>query len=129
RAPLYRDRDDIVFLRPQRMSPPGSLTANGADLEVNLSPEVDRLFSGGRDSGSLFYHEPQKARLASFDAKSPFGPANTYTWLVSQMSPSGDRNRRRFVHSLATLDAHAMFDGGWLLPLGQEDSIKEILRV
>ena len=78
-------------------------------------------FGGGRKPGSLFYHEPQKVRLASFDAKSPFGPANTYTWLVSQMSPSGDRNRRRFVHSLATLDAQEMFDGGWLLPLGQED--------
>jgi hypothetical protein len=129
RAPLYRDQDGIVFLRPQRISPPGSLTANGADLEVNLSPEVDRLFSGGRDSASLFYHEPQKARLASFDAKSPFGPANTYTWLVSQISPSGDRNRRRFVHSLATLDAQQMFDGGWLLALGQEDASRELLGI
>ena len=111
RAPLYRDQDAIVFLRPQRLAPPGSLTAGAVDLEVNLSPEVDRIFSAGRESGSLFYHEPQKARLASFDAKSPFGAANTYTWLVSQMSPSGNRNRRRFVHGLATLDAQQMFDG------------------
>src|SRR6185503_12014452 len=86
-------------------------------------------FSANRDSGSLFYHEPQKARLASFDAKSPFGAANTYTWLVSQMSPAGDRNRRRFIHSLATLDSQAMFDGGWLLSLGQEESLKEVLSV
>src|SRR6185503_16718492 len=86
-------------------------------------------FSANRDSGSLFYHEPQKARVASFDAKSPFGAANTYTWLVSQMSPSGDRDRRRFVHSLATLDSQAMFDGGWLLPLRQEESLKDIISV
>jgi hypothetical protein len=45
------------------------------------------------------------------------------------MSPGGDRNRRRFVHSLATLDSQAIFDGGWLLPLGQEDSLKDILGV
>ncbi len=77
----------------------------------------------------MFYHEPQKTRLPSFDLKSPFGPANTYTWLVSQMSPGGSRNRRRFVHAVATLDARTMFDGGWMLPLGQEDSIKEILSV
>ena len=62
-----------------------------ADLEIYLAPEMDRLFASGRQTGSLFYHEPQKARLASFDVKSPFGAANTYTWLVSEMSPSGDR--------------------------------------
>ena len=36
--------------------------------------------------------------------------------------PSGEQNRRRFVHSLATLDAQVMVDGGWLLPMGQEDA-------
>ena len=107
----------------------GSLSAQAADMEFNLLPEADRLFVQGPPAGSLFYHEPQKARLASFDAKSPFGQASTYTWLVSQMSPSGSRNRRRFVHSLATLDAQQMFDGGWLLSLGQEDALRDIVSV
>ena len=98
-------------------------------MEFNVLPEADRLFGQGTRSGGLFYHEPQKARLASFDAKSPFGANNTYTWLVSQMSPSGSRNRRRIVHSLATLDAQQLFDGGWLMSLGQEDSLHEILSV
>ena len=126
----YRDDSDIVLLRPQHLKPPsGPLPAQAADLEINLAPEMDKLFANTKHSASLFYHEPQKARLASFDAKSPFGAANTYTWMVSQMLPSGDRNRRRFVHSLATLDAKAMFDGGWLLPLGQEAVLKDILSV
>lgn len=130
RAQAYHEDGGIVLLRPQHLKPAlGSLPAQAADLEINLAPEMDRLFANSRQPGSLFYHEPQKARLASFDAKSPFGAANTYTWLVSQMSPSGDRNRRRFVHSLATLDAKEMFDGGWLLPLGQEDGLKDILSV
>ena len=121
----YRESEGIVLLRPNHVRPPsGSLPAQGTDLEINLLPEVDRLFAGGTLPGSLFYHEPQKARLTSFDAKSPFGAANTYTWLVSEMSPSGPRNRRRFVHSLAMLDSQQMFDGGWLLMLGQEDALK-----
>lgn len=129
RAQSYQADQDIVLLRPQHLKPP-SAVASAADWEINLGPgEIDRLFSGAPRSGSLFFHEPQKARLASFDVKSPFGPANTYTWLVSEMSPSGDRNRRRFVHSLATLDAQEVFDGGWLLPLGQEGSLREILSV
>ncbi len=119
-----------MLLRPQHLKPTsGPLPAQAADLEINLAPEMDKLFANNHEQASLFYHEPQKTRLASFDLKSPFGAANTYTWLVSQMSPSGHRNRRRFVHSLATLDAQAMFDGGWLLPLGQEESLKDILSV
>ncbi len=88
---------------------------------------MDRLFATQPHSANLFYHEPQKARLPSFDVESPFGAANTYTWLVAEMSPSGDRNRRRFIHSLAVGDARQMFDGGWLLPLGQEETLKRIL--
>jgi hypothetical protein len=126
RPQLYRDEPAMVWLRPQRIAPLESLSAQAVELQVNLSPEVDKLFSGGRQVGSLLFHEPQKTHLASFDAQSPFGPGSTYTWLVSQMSPSGDRNRRRFVHSLATLDAQIVLDGGWLLPLGQEESLRNL---
>lgn len=130
KAQTYQDEEGIVLLRPQYLRPPiGALPAQATALEVNMAPEFDRLFGGGDVSGSLFYHEPQKTRLASFDAKSPFGPANTYTWLVSQMSPSSQRNRRRFAHSLATLDSQEMFDGGWLLNLGQEDALREMVSV
>ncbi len=47
--------------------------------------------------------------------------------MVSQLLPSDRRNRQRFVHALATLDPEAMFDGGWLLPLGQEDSLTDLV--
>jgi hypothetical protein len=77
----------------------------------------------------LFFHEPKKLRLASFDAKNPFGPGKSYTWLASQFSPSGLHNRERFVHSLAVLDCQAMLDGGWMLPLGQEESIADLVSV
>ena len=126
-AQAYRDQENIVLLRPSHLKPTsGPLPAQAADLEINLAPEMDKLFAG-RHPASLFYHEPQKVRITSFDRTSPFGAANTYTWLVSQMSPSGNRNRRRFAHAVATLDVQSMFDGGWLLPLGQEDALKEVL--
>jgi len=130
RAAAYREQDGIVLLRPQRLKPSnGMLSLQAADLEINLAPEMDKLFAAHAEPASLFYHEPQKTRLASFDAKSPFGVNNTYTWLVSEMSPSAERNRRRLVHALATLDTQAMFDGGWLLPLGQEESLHDVLSV
>ncbi len=123
----FRD-DPIVLLRTSRIEPLESLTAQAVDLELNLDPDVDRLCTGEK-SASLFFHEPKKTRLASFDAKNPFGPGNSYTWLASQFSPSGVHNRERFVHSLAVLDSQAMFDGGWMLPLGQEEHIADLVSV
>ncbi len=96
-------------------------------MRLNQSPDLDRAFQHRTSPGSLFFHEPQEARLASFDAKSPF--RHTYTKLVSQPSPAGPQNRRRFVHSLASLDSQLMFDGGWLLPLGQEDDLRSFVDV
>jgi hypothetical protein len=124
---LYRDRPNIIMLRPQRLAPLDSLAAQAVNLELNQAPDVDRLFQHRTSPGSLFFHEPQEARLASFDAKSPF--RHTFTRLVSQLSPAGLQNRRRFVHALATLDAQEMFDGGWLLPLGQEEELRSFIDI
>jgi hypothetical protein len=129
-VPSYVRDSNIVVLRPQLLRPDAGPPPSGAaEAELYQSREMDSLFAAGDQHGAIFHHEPQKARLASFDAVSPFGPSNTYAWLVSQMSPSGDRNRRRFVHSIATADATQMFDGGWMLSLGQEPALHDLLSV
>jgi hypothetical protein len=122
---LYYNDPQIVLLRPQQIQPSRALTAEALDIEMNRSTEWDRLIAAGPAPGSLQYHEPQRLRLASFDAKSPLGRDKTYTVLASQSSPSQALNRRRFAHSLATLDSQSLFDGGWMLPLGQEEAISD----
>ncbi|MBI2826728.1 MAG: hypothetical protein HYX69_18810 [Planctomycetia bacterium] len=122
---LYQTSDDVVLLRPQWIAPGHSLAAHAAALELNQSPELDRDMHAARSAGALFFHEPQQMRVPSFDAQSPF--KGTHTLLVSQPSPSAALNRRRFVHALATLDAAAMIDGGWLLPLGEEDALADLV--
>jgi hypothetical protein len=115
---LFADDEDVVLLRPNRIAPLRSLPAQAVNLETNLDPQLDRLFAELPNTAALFYHEPQEGRLESFDAKNPFkGPAAR---LMAQTVPSGPNYRRRFVHAVATLDARAMFDGGRLLPIGQE---------
>jgi hypothetical protein len=127
RPQLYYNDPQIVLLRSQQVKPPGLLTAQAVDIETNRSAEWDRLTSESPSPSSLQYHEPQRLRLASFDAKSTLGKEKTYTFLVSQFLPSQELNRQRFVHSLATLDSQAVFDGGWLLPLGQEESLIDLV--
>jgi hypothetical protein len=124
---LYRELNDVVLLRPQRIAPLDSLPQQAANLEVNLDANLDRQFAGAAHGGGLFYHETQEARLESFDAKSPF--KRTYAWLGAQPAPSGVENRRRFVHALASLDAKAFFDGGRMLPLGQEGELDDLIAV
>jgi hypothetical protein len=124
---LGQRNPNIVMLRPQRLKPPTSLAARATDLSINDNPELDRQFSQSAQPATVFYHEPQKSRVISFDKQSPY--RQTHTWLVSEMLPSDERNRRRFARSLASLDAQAIFDGGWLLPLGQEHSLADLVEV
>jgi len=119
--------EGIILLRPERISPGGRLGSRAVDLEIGQMPDVDRYFNKLPVPGSLFVHTPNEIRIESFDRKSPF--PSTYTWLVSQPVPSDRQNRRRFAHSLATLDPQVLVDGGWMLPLGQEDSLRDLIAV
>ena len=123
----YRDQPGPILLRPELITPQASFAARAVELEVRQMPDLDRAFEGSPCPGNLFFHRPREMHIASFDRKSPFKPS--YTWLVSQPLPSDNRNRRRFVHGLAGLDSREMFDGGWLLPMGQEDSIADLAAV
>lgn len=129
----YRDQPSIVLLSPQRLASGLSLNEQAANLK--LASEAPEYFAVGANDpsytaqlGSLFYHEYLNRRLPSFDAVSPFGAERTYTHLFTQAVPAGLHNRRRFVQSLATLDAQVLLDGGWFLPLGQEDALLPILE-
>ncbi len=118
----------LVFLRPQLFSL-DDLASEGASLDFNTAEEVDRYFSGTTRSGSQFLHDPVGRRLPTFDELSPFGKSNTFLSLVAHLSPPDVSNRRRFVHALSTRDVQVMFEGGWMLPLGQEQSLREFIEV
>jgi hypothetical protein len=105
--------------------PKDNLASRAVDLAVCQMEDFDRGFQGLGATGSLFFHQPREVRIESFDEKSPFKPS--YTWLVSQPAPSGAEARRRFVHGLATLDSQTLIDGGWMLPLGQEDALRNLV--
>jgi len=114
-----------VLLRPELIVGAGRLGAKAVALELNQMPDVDQCFGAVSTPGSLLFHRPQEVRVESFDKKSPFQPS--HTWLVAHPTPSGRQNRRRFAHSLAALDCQVLADGGWMLSLGQEDSVRDLL--
>ena len=116
-----------MLLRSQRIVPGGRLNAQAVDLELNQMPDADGYFRGLPCPGSLFFHPPQEVRIPSFEQHSPFPAANTS--LLMQSVPSAQGNRRRFVRSLAAMDSQVLIDGGWLLSMGQEESLAELVAI
>ncbi len=117
----------IVLLHSTRIGPAAFLGRQATSLELAQLPDAERYFHALWPSGALLFHPPLELRVASFDEKSPFRPC--YTWLAAQVVPSGTENRRRFVHALARLDPQALFDGGWTLPMGQEEWLRPVVAV
>ncbi len=112
---------------PNACCPQTSLAARAADLEISQMADVRPLLpSASATPGSLFFHPPREVRIDSFDQQSPFKSEIRRGWFRSRCLRA-QQNRRRFVHSLATLDSQVMVDGGWLLPMGQEEAIRDLV--
>jgi hypothetical protein len=117
---LFRDDAQVVLLRPQRVLPAAQLTAQAIDLELAQMSEAAFYFRSLPQAGSIFFHPPQETYLPSFDQKVAI--KSSCALLLTQAVPSGMQNRQRFAESLAAHDAQIMIDGGWMLPLGQEEA-------
>jgi len=116
----------VVLLRPRRMEADGALNRSALAMAIDGPAKLDEELSA---AGCLFYHPPRRLRLREFDAVSPFGADRSFTLLVSQTSPAGMWNRRRFIRALALADSQTLVDGGWLLPLGQQEALAPLLYV
>lgn len=124
-AKLLQKNVHLVPLRPQRIKPLTALADQAVDLRLRDSAAVNSLFDSGTSTGALNYHEPLTFALPSFDAVSPFGANKTKTWFAAHIPPNGLHARAQFAHNLAALDPQLIAEGGWMLPLGQEDSLRK----
>ncbi len=118
-----------LLLRPHRTSVSAKLAAHAAQLELAQSEIVDDYFRLSGQTSTIGLNEPLTLRLPGFDLVSPFGAENTSTNFASHILPAGENSRARLVHDLANLDSPLISDGGWMLPLGQEESQSRFVRV
>lgn len=111
-----------IVMRPERFT--WGARQQEQDLQfLNTHSTIDDSFKS-RVNGVVFYHQPCEVRISEFDQVSPWQPA--FTWLATQASPSGESNRRRYVHAIAALDPYMAFDGGWTIPFGLEHTTRSI---
>lgn len=117
----------VVWMRPYASLPVDALVDQGPTLELNRSEALDRTAAEQTSPASLVYFEPQSARLESFEKQSPFQP--TTARLFTHALPGAGKQRRLLAHQLAALDTTAVFQGGWLLPLGEEEDLRKFAGV
>lgn len=117
----------IILPLPQRIAPE-FVGLSSAYQSWRHSSDLGGLFTGGAYATQTAV-EPAPLALPSFDQVSPFGAEQTRLWLVPHLAPSGAQGRERFVHAIATSDTRLLIDGGWMLPLGQEDALSSLVKV
>ncbi len=124
----YKDTPSVVFFRPDRIIDSAPPAAHGDAINLSFNSDCDRYFAQAGTPATLFFHEPLPLPLPSFDRVSPFGADKTHVILVTHVAESAVENRRRFAQRLATSDIQILADGGWMLPLGQEDTLRPLLN-
>jgi hypothetical protein len=116
----------VVIPRPQlAFTPSDEPLLSPRDL-AHL-PDYDRLFEEMIHRGSLLYHPSVKAEVA-FGEESGL-PSLLARPLLFQIAPVQRENSRRFALSVAGFDPEVVFDGGWHVPLSQDEAQGETLHV
>lgn len=120
--PAIEKHAGIVLVAPHPLLP----TANDGAASDCDETAAAQLQTQLPDRGTLLFREPRTRRLESFDAVSPFGRENTYTWLAAQVTPAGAANRRRWIETIARTEPAIILDGGWMLARGQEQELSDV---
>lgn len=118
---LYKETPHLAVLKPTLWRVSGLRGIDLLDETLNDHPQLNRQFSHA-NSGVLFYRDPIECRIPEFDSISPWQPA--FTWLAAQCNPGAAETHRRLARSLAAHDAQYVFDGGWMIPFGQEEQMR-----
>jgi len=123
---LFADKESIVLLRSELTLP---RQKQGIDLQLAHAAEKDKLFNSMGTTGALTFNRPLTIDLLSFKKRSPFGAEKTQARFASHIAPTGFENRRRFIHSLAALDAQCVVDGGWIATTAHDETLQQYTQV
>jgi hypothetical protein len=123
-------RPDIILCPTRYVEPTTSLPDCAPDLELNDAFALWRQASGASPTrAAMLYHRPVRQRLASFEnARTPWRVAGEMQ-LVSHALPQGAAVRQPYLEAFLENDPAVLVDGGELLPLGEEDALREVRYV
>ncbi len=119
--------DNIVMLRPEADSPLRAPASRAWSYRLASDAQLDSGFAGAK-TGAIIQQLPTSFRLSDFDKVNPYGNARTRTWLFPHALPAGAAARRSLTHRLFQADAQWLASGGWMVPIGQEEAVRPLLK-
>lgn len=126
-APELLDEIPGVALCPTRfVEPLAPLSDRAVDLEANAAfARWSSQGTAGERAVSTLFHPDLTFRIASFNAVSPFRLTGEMR-VHSRPLPGGAAARRPYVLAVHRGDPAVLIDGGEVLPLGQEDVLRNV---
>jgi hypothetical protein len=116
----------IVFCPTNFVGPNVPLRDRAIEFEINEAlAESHRSGEPPAGPAVMLYHRPRVRRFASLAGPSPFRFASDAVQ-VCQPLAQGFAARQSYVNMLAQGDFTVLIDGGNLLPIGQEDVLRDL---
>lgn len=119
----------VVFLKPHRIDENTTVAGNKIDAQIGASRKATQFYQQQAITGEIFTHRTYWARFAEQQSSSAFQSPKRDVLRLQQLTPASWQNRKRFINSLRNLDSRLLVDGGWLLAMGQETSLVDIIDV
>ena len=119
--------EDAMLLRPEADSPLRVPASRAWSYRLAGDTQLDAMLTGA-PVGAIIQQLPTSFRLPDYDKVNPYGNGKSRTWLFPHALTAGDAARRSLSHRLFYADVQSLTSGGWLVPIGQEDTIRPLLR-
>ncbi|MDO4586112.1 MAG: hypothetical protein Q4C95_02325 [Planctomycetia bacterium] len=124
---LFSKNSSITFLRPGFVTSTSKLNQMASLMEFDSNNAISLFSKNLNNTGAFFYHLPKAQNIESFDQASPFHP--TITQIETRAVASDYENKRRFMNQLSNCDTFYFFDGGAMIPMGAETSLRDFISV
>lgn len=122
-----RSQKNLVLLRPQAVASMKDLSSQAIAMELR-ERDVQQSFHQDGGGASQFLHQSHSLDLDSLELLGEAYAANA-TSMVTPVTRTGVDVNQPFARSLAHFDDQIIFEGGALVPLGQEAMANSFFRV
>lgn len=116
----------LVLCPTHYIAPAAPLADRAVDLELNAACQHDWLeATSATDRSTTLYHRPIRPRLDSLAAQIPMRSSREFA-LSELPMPAGPAARQPYLHALLNGQPNILLDGGEMLPLADDDSLRSI---
>lgn len=121
--------ESICMLKPHRLAPTHGLASQRVEFAVEDSRQLDGWMQAAEFQGDIFVNRATWAHFQQLENRQPFSKQTFPLMRMHQLAPAGDASRARFAKAMVRSDSRMLVDGGWVMNLGEETSLRSLVSV